>query len=119
MTDTEQSSKELRLQPLFDAMEKAGGTKKPDVRSLTFREKLRVGFSIWAFLFNIIYYIYHGMWRKGLSLLGVCIALILPLNYFFPGFPSEIITSVLFATFAPVNLFSKYKLNDDGWNFLK
>jgi len=119
MTDTEQSSKELRLQPLFDAMDKAGGTKKPDVMSLTFKERLKVSFNIWAFLFNIIYYLYHGMWKKGLSLLGVCIALVVPLAYFFPDFPSGIITSALFATFAPINLYSKYKSNDDGWNFLK
>ena len=119
MIEKEVSNKELRLQPLFDAMDKAGGPKKPDIKSLTSAERSRVSFSVWAFLFNIAYYLYHGMWKKGLFLLSVCIVLVSLIGYFFPGFPAWIITSVMFATFAPINLYSKYKLNDDGWNFLK
>jgi hypothetical protein len=113
------SNKELRLKPLFDAMDKAGGTKQPDFKTLTFKEKFKIGFSIWAFLFSIFYYLYHGMWKKGLSLLLVCIVLVSLVQYFIPSFPASIITSVLFAARAPTNLYSKYKLNDDGWNFLK
>jgi hypothetical protein len=115
------SDKELRLKPLFDAMDKAGGTKQPDFKTLTFKEKFKIGFSIWAFLFAIFYYLYHGMWKKGLSLLLVCMVLGFLVQYFIPSFPyaANLITSVLFATRAPINLYSKYKLNDDGWNFLK
>jgi hypothetical protein len=61
------SNKELRLKPLFDAMDKAGGTKQPDFKTLTFKEKFKIGFSIWAFLFSIFYYLYHGMWKKGMT----------------------------------------------------
>lgn len=32
-------------------------------------------FNIWAFLFNCIYYFAKGMWRKGLLLLGMSVAI--------------------------------------------
>ena len=116
------SNKELRLKPLFDAMDKAGGTKQPDFKTLTFKEKFKIGFSIWAFLFTIFYYLYHGMWKKGLFLLLVCMVVVYILEYFIPSLPvtlTSVFVAVIFASRAPINLYSKYKLNDDGWNFLK
>ena len=110
-----------RLKTVFDAMDKAGGTKQPDFKTLTFKEKRKIGFSIWAFLFTIFYYLYHGMWKKGLFLMLVCIVPLFLLNLI-PSFPAvlgNLFMAIIFATRAPFNLYSKYKLNDDGWNFLK
>jgi len=117
------SDKELRLKPLFDAMDKAGGLKptSAQLKSLTLKERLKATFSIWAFLFGIFYYLYHGMWKKGLFLMLVCIVPLFLLNLL-PSFPAvlwNLSLVIIFATRAPFNLYSKYKLNDDGWNFLK
>jgi hypothetical protein len=120
-----------RLQEKFDVIEKAGGIKLPHFKygsgiSFTFRERNKASFSAWAFLFGIFYYGYHGVWKKGLSLIVIALVIILLLELliinFFPtiydswGSVAYIIPAVLFATRAPVNLYSKYILNENGWN---
>ena len=125
------SDKKTRLQKRFDAIEKAGGIKLPHMKagsgiSFTAMERHKATFSVWAFLFSIVYYGYHGVWKKGLSLLAIALVITLLLEVlimnFIPTFydfwngVSFIITSVLFATRAPVNLYSKYILNENGWN---
>ena len=44
-------------------------------RDLSFGDKLRLNTNIWAFLFGPFYFFVKGMWRKGLVLLVVAIAL--------------------------------------------
>jgi len=121
--------KRARLQKKFDAVEKAGGIKLPNIKTLSFKERNQCIFSIWGFLFIIVYYGYHGVWKKGLSLLAIGLIITLLLDFiimnFIPTFYDAwgdiafIITSVLFATRAPVNLYSKYILNENGWNPFK
>jgi len=121
--------KRARLQKKFDAVEKAGGIKLPNIKTLSFKERNQCVFSIWGFLFIIVYYGYHGVWKKGLSLLAIGLIITLLLDFiimnFIPTFYDAwgdiafIITSVLFATRAPVNLYSKYILNENGWNPFK
>ena len=119
--------KRARLQKKFDAIEKAGGIKLPNIKTLSFKERIQCTSSIWGFLFSIVYYGYHGVWKKGLSLLaiGLIITLLLgfinmaiTINFNYDILPT-LITSVLFATRAPVNLYSKYILNENGWNPFK
>ena len=63
--------------------------------------------------------------EKGLVLLAVAIIIQIISTYtvelIFPAFGNIawIITSVIFATRAPINLYSTYRLNDDGWNPIK
>ncbi len=121
--------KRARLQKKFDAIEKAGGIKLPNIKTLSFKERIQCTYSIWGFLFSIVYYGYHGVWKKGLSLLAIGLIITLLLDFiimnFIPTFYDAwgdiafIITSVLFATRAPVNLYSKYILNENGWNPFK
>ncbi len=119
--------KRARLQKKFDAIEKAGGIKLPNIKTLSFKERIQCTYSIWGFLFSIVYYGYHGVWKKGLSLLAIGLIITLLLDFitmaFIPNFNMDIlptlITSVLFATRAPVNLYSKYILNENGWNPFK
>jgi len=119
--------KRARLQKKFDAIEKAGGIKLPNIKTLSFKERIQCTSSIWGFLFSIVYYGYHGVWKKGLSLLAIGLIITLLLDFinmaFIPNFNMDIlptlITSVLFATRAPVNLYSKYILNENGWNPFK
>ena len=111
------SDKAAKLQPLFDLIDKAGGPKLPNIKTFDFGEKMKVSFNIFAFLFTIIYYLYHGMWKKGIVLLAISVVLSIIVDSFIPSLSSIswLITSVIFATRANVDLYKKYKLNDDGW----
>lgn len=42
---------------------------------LPFSAKLRLAFNIWAFLFGWLYFVVKGMWRKGLTVLALGLAL--------------------------------------------
>jgi len=119
------SSKLERITPVLDAVEKAGGIRIPLINELSNKEKRKVTFSVWGFLFTIFYYVYQGMWKKGLVLLVVCVALQIisafTIELIFPAFTNAawVISSAVYATRAPVNLYSKYRLNDDSWNPLR
>ncbi|OMC29311.1 hypothetical protein A5740_17970 [Mycobacterium sp. GA-1841] len=47
---------------------------KAAYRNLSFMAKLRLTSNILAFLFGPLYFFVKGMWRKGLTLLGVTVA---------------------------------------------
>lgn len=44
-------------------------------RELSFGDKMRLNTNIWGFLFGPFYFFVKGMWRKGLVLLALAIAL--------------------------------------------
>jgi hypothetical protein len=48
---------------------------KAAYRSLSFGTKMRVGSNFLAFVFGPIYFVVKGMWRKGLTLFGIALAL--------------------------------------------
>jgi hypothetical protein len=106
---------------IIAAVDKAGGIKLNKFRDLNFKEKQLVSSSTWAFFFTIFYYFYHGMWKKGLIILSFSFFSIIIIESIYPAasMVTWIISPVLFATRAPVNLYSKYKLNDDSWNPMK
>jgi hypothetical protein len=123
--------KRSRLQKKFDVIEKAGGIKLPHLKygsgiSFTFWERNQATFSIWAFLFGIFYYIYHGMWKKGLTLFAMSVLIValveviivnfVPSIYEFWDSVAYLIPALIFATRAPLDLYSKYILNENGWN---
>jgi hypothetical protein len=125
------SDKRSRLQPRFDAIEKAGGIKLPNMKrgsgvSFTGMERHKATFSFWAFLFTIFYYGYHGVWKKGIVLLAIGFAIVIvcdiAVDMFIPSFydswssASNMLVPILFALSAPRNLYSKYVLNENGWN---
>jgi hypothetical protein len=127
------STKLERITPILDTIEKAGGLNmaesifkySPAFMELSSKDRRKATFSIWAFLFTIFYYIYHGMWKKGLVLLAVSIAVqiisMFTIELIVPAFANIawILASVIYATRAPINLYSTYRLNDDGWNPIK
>ncbi len=114
-----------RVQPILDAVEKAGGVKLSLYKELNSKEKGSCTFNIWGALFGIFYYVYHGMWKKGLALLGIVIVLNIILSFtiflLIPALANGafIISMVVYAVRTPVNLYSHYKLNDDSWNPLE
>jgi len=54
----------------------------PDLEGLTFKERLKVAFNIWAFIFGPIYYFLKKLWVKGLLLFSFQLFYILFLDLF-------------------------------------
>jgi hypothetical protein len=111
------SDKAAKFQAVFDLIDKAGGPKLPDLKSFSFGERMKVVFNVWGFLFGPIYYFYHGMWKKGLTLLGISLGMIFIIVTFTPSLTviTNFICPAIFATRANIDLYKKYKLNDDSW----
>lgn len=106
-----------KYETVFNLIEKAGGAKLKNIKALTFGERMKVVFNPFAFLFTLIYYIYVGMWKKGVALLAICVLLNLIGLLIINGFESFswIVTSVIFATRANVDLYKEYKLQDKSF----
>ncbi len=106
-----------KYQEVFNLIEKAGGVRLKNIKALTFGERMKVIFNPFAFLFTLIYYIYAGMWKKGVALLAICVLInlfgLLIINDF-ESF-SWIVTSVIFATRANTDLYKEYKLEDKSF----
>jgi Protein of unknown function (DUF2628)/zinc-ribbon domain len=103
--------------PKFALIEKAGGVKLPNVKSLTFGERAKLSFNVWAFLFGMLYYFAKGMPKKGISLFGLAVLISLVLEEI-GGFGQEIspfVMGVLFSTRANIDYYKKIVLKDDGW----
>jgi hypothetical protein len=60
----------------FALIDKAGGPKLPKLWSLPAGEVWAIKANLWAFVFGVFYYAAKGMWKKGLSLLGLASAIV-------------------------------------------
>ena len=104
----------------FDLFEKAGGVKSSNLRKLSFQERMKVGFSIWAFLFGPFFYLVKGMWKKAISLSGVSVLVIIILEMVcmvlgIPDTITNVVFPAIFASRANVDYYKKVKLGDNGW----
>ncbi|MBL0089748.1 MAG: DUF2628 domain-containing protein [Ideonella sp.] len=101
-------------------MEKAGGPKMPNARNLPFGERSTLTFNGWGFFFGPFYYLAKGMWKKGLSLFGVVVVLLIvgeaiaSAMHWPDGFLS-VIGPVVFAVRANIDYYKKMVLGDNGW----
>lgn len=106
----------------FLLINKAGGPRLPDYKSLSFGERFSLGFNVLAFLFGPFYYLAKGMWRKALFLFGVGLAVIILIGLVLDSVGmSQLANSIgygvpaLFAVRANVDYYKKMVLGDDGW----
>lgn len=75
--DTRQQGLSKSWQHKFDLLEKVGANRHSiyramgteEFKALGFRDKQRITFNIWAFIFGPLYYFVKKMWAKGLLLL--------------------------------------------------
>ena len=116
-----------KLERIFNLIDQAGGTKLPHVNQLDPKDKQTVIFNIWGAVFSIFYYFFHRMWKKGLVLglisFVASIAVDIILSMFlseqtlmqFGQFVSFGIWAAVFGTRANIDLYKKYRLNDDSW----
>ncbi len=71
-----------------------------------------------AFFFGIFYYIVKGMWKKGLTLLGIGFVFILIVDVLFGDSISSaagIGVGALFAAYANIDYYRKMVLGEDFW----
>lgn len=106
----------------FRLIQKAGGPKQPNLKSLSSGERMKIVFNIVAFLFGPIYYLVKGMWKKALSLFGASLAAIVVLGTILEllGFPKLADAlgygaAAFFAVRANIDYYKKMVLGDNGW----
>jgi hypothetical protein len=106
----------------FCLIEKAGGTKLNKINELSFRERMKVNFNILAFLFCPFYYVFKGMWKKGLSLFAICAVVVIVLSIPLDLAGLEKVSDSLgvgvgyvFATRANIDYYKKMILGKNGW----
>jgi len=59
----------------FQLIDKAGGPGMPNIRSLTFGERMSVSFNVLAFLFGPFYFLMKGLWRQAIGYTVIALAL--------------------------------------------
>lgn len=131
-TQSVDSNKELDMlsetwKTKFSIIEKAGGITPNglsyvNAKALSFGENFKISFNPLAFLFGIFYYLFKGMWKRGLLKLGIGITISIVLEAILGRqtpeavkFAVNLIPSAIFGTFANMDYYKKIKLGDDGW----
>ena len=107
----------------FRAIAQAGGPKLPDLKTLSKTERRNaMGFNILAFLFGPVYYAFKGMWRRGLSLLLICVVVIFSIAFIMVmlGLDEYIKhlsygASAIYAIRANIDYYKHIVLDDYGW----
>lgn len=106
----------------FQLIEKAGGVKLPQFKALGVGERMKIGFSVLAFLFGPFYYLTKGMWKKAISLFVVCVAVVLLLQLVLGmmglgRFSSSLGYGVaaIFAARSNIDYYKKMVLRQNGW----
>lgn len=116
--DTESISDSWKVK--FKLLEKAGGVKLPNVRNLSFGERMKVVFNVWGFLFGPFYYLAKGMWKKAIPLCGISFLIIVVLEALCQAMGisdriTNFVAGAIFATRANIDFYKKVKLGDNGW----
>lgn len=106
----------------FDLIEKAGGPTCQRFRQLSFGERFRLVFNIWAVLFGPIYYLAKGMWRKAITMLGLSVVAQVLTGTLAPDGGLELLNTGLntmigawFWLSANINYYKKVVCGDNGW----
>lgn len=103
---------------IFEMIEKAGGSKLPNIRELQSGERMRVMFNWLAFFFGPIYYLIKGLWQQAVSYFAISIVVIVLLEVM--GFEAlsryvGIGFSAVYATRANVSYYKKVVLGESSW----
>lgn len=102
----------------FRLIERAGGAKLPNLKALSFGQRMKVMFNVLAFLFGPLYYLTKGLWKKALVLFAICVVVVVVADLVMGdrfGNAIGIATGALFAVRANIDFYKKKVLGDDGW----
>lgn len=58
---------------------------KESFKKLSFGERFKLGFNVWAYFFGPFYYLYLGMWRKAITLTFILVITALMGSLFLPA----------------------------------
>lgn len=78
----------------------------------------KMKFNIWALVFGIFYYLSKGMWKKGLTIIGIGIVMTMVVGFLFgetAGNFASFGMVALFASFANFDYYRTMVLNEDFW----
>ncbi|SFT91678.1 DUF2628 domain-containing protein [Halomonas saccharevitans] len=137
MEDTMNSEKDTPQEHLsqawktkFDLLEKVGADHRsiykamgtPEYKALGFRDKQRITFNLWAFVFGPLYYFVKKMWGKGLLIIALTWLLATALTLFevavgfsLPGVVYWIPSAVICAQFANHDYYRKVTKHETAW----
>lgn len=102
----------------FRLIERAGGVKLPNLKALSFGQRMKVMFNVLAFLLGPLYYLTKGLWKKALVLFAICVVVVVVADLVMGdrfGNAIGIATGALFAVRANIDFYKKKVLGDDGW----
>ncbi|WP_443081521.1 DUF2628 domain-containing protein [Tsukamurella sp. USMM236] len=92
-------------------------------KQLSFGQRFRLGFNGPAFFFGPIYYAIKGPWRKGLSLFGIAVGIVVliglvetALDFTFPAVSYGIATGLLYQSVANWAYFLHVTRGSTSWN---
>ncbi|WP_340617965.1 DUF2628 domain-containing protein [Xenorhabdus entomophaga] len=119
-----------KWQERFEFFEKNGSPyckeSKEQYMQLTFMKRIKIGMNFFAFFFGIFYFLIIGLWRKGLTLLGMtflAVAIIGVIESMMGVEFSDAIWRPLGLVFAALNgivanyaYYLKEVKGEDGWN---
>lgn len=116
---------ETKFDTVFGLIEKAGGEKIPKIRELNSSERGKVVFNLWAVVFALFYYLYHGMWRKAITYFFIGVVIIITLVVIgdaiggdFEGvinFATNFVMPAIFGSRANIDLYKKIRLGNNKW----
>ncbi len=110
-----------------NAINQSGQRKASTRKSIWFGKNIKI--RLWAFLFRVLYYIYKGLWKKGLLLysLGLILETILVfftqlINWYENGFIELLfiflygtMSPILFGVMGPIDVHRKEYSNETMW----
>lgn len=102
----------------FEILDKVDGELFARSKELSARERTKVGFRIFAFLFSALYYLAKGMWEKGLLILAAFSVLSIALGAI--GVPDPLIAiagGVVCSAYATVDYYKLVEKNERVWPF--
>jgi hypothetical protein len=108
----------------FALIDQAGGIALPSLAQLPLVARVRVRCNVFALLFGVLYYVCKGMWKRGVSLALLAIALTLLLVWLATplGVPADYLHNVAtalsalaYAYRANLDYYKHAVLGDDSW----
>ena len=106
----------------FLLIERAGGVKMSELKALTTGERMKISFSVLAFLFGPFYYLAKGMWKKAITLFVVCVAAVVLIEFLLEmlgygqfGKALTYASAGVYAIRANIDYYKKMVLSQNGW----
>lgn len=100
----------------FKLIEKAGGVRLRNLKELSLKERIKVGFNLWGYLAGPFYYITKGMWKKAITYsLGWILLLTLAEIFGWGSYIPELALMAIFGSMSNKDYYSYRVLGENQW----